>query len=202
MLNDPSGGCRQAWIHIDTNGDGTVAGREARATLDAEFAIFDRDNNGAVTRAEWVDCPDDSMFGGALPPAREGIPQAPAFTEVEADFAKGDADRDGNLTREEAIEAARAVFARLAKGTNEVDVARAYGRRFLVIDTDGNGSIGTAEWAARDQAALAARFGRFDANKDGSISLPEWRNVVKVVIPAATPTDEDAVDVWELYFRF
>lgn len=202
MMDDPLGGCRQAWINIDTNGDGLVAGREARATLDAEFAIFDRDNNGTITRGEWTNCAGDTMYAGAPPPAREGLPKVASFTEVEAEFEAGDADRDGKLSRDEAIEVARAIFAKAAPGTNEVDMARAYGRRFLVIDVNDDGAISGEEWAGRGRATLDGRFARYDANKDGSISLAEWRNVVKVIVPKATPTDEDAIDVWELYFRF
>ena len=139
---------------------------------------------------------------GVPPPVREGDPAVLPFFQSDADFAAADADHDGQLTRDEAMVAARAFFAKAPKGTDEVDAARAYGRRFLLLDTDANGVLSKAEWDARDKASFTDRFKRFDANHDGTITLAEWRNVAKVVIPRSTPTDEDAIDVWALFFQF
>jgi Ca2+-binding EF-hand superfamily protein len=66
----------------DTNGDGVVSLREARAAAWRLFGRFDRDGDGVVTRAEAS--------------APRG---APSRARLEARFAELDRDRNGRLSR-------------------------------------------------------------------------------------------------------
>ncbi len=73
-------------------------------------------------------------------------------------FSRLDADKDGNISKSEFIEAQMARFKRL--------------------DVDGDGAVSKEEWGARRANANPERvqraFERFDRNGDGKISAEEW----------------------------
>ena len=114
----------------------------------------------------------------AKPAAEESQPisRTAISDKLNADYADLDADKDGKATPAE-------INARLVKGA-EADLAmlkKARDEAFAKLDTNGDGSIGRAEFDAKAPLPTmkdpdAKPFlDRFDADKDGSISKDEFR---------------------------
>ena len=113
---------------------------------------------------------------GGRPDRNADITRAQVVAELDAQFAKLDTNRDGNISATE------------QKGAREARFAE----RFKRLDTDGNGSVSQAEFAAarekrgeargeraegrgghhggRGHFGFGGRGGNADANKDGVIS--------------------------------
>jgi Ca2+-binding EF-hand superfamily protein len=79
-------------------------------------------------------------------------------------FEKMDADRDGRVTAAE-MDAAHASMS--PGDTSKPQMSSA--EKIRTIDTDGDGAITAAEHAAGSRA----KFGKMDANRDGSLSADE-----------------------------
>ena len=99
-------------------------------------------------------------------------------SKLNADYADLDGDKDGKVTTEE-------IKARLQRKA-EADLAvlkKARDDAFAKLDTNSDGSISKAEFdekaplpAIKDATELAtANLGRFDADKDGSVTQDEFR---------------------------
>ena len=166
--------------------DGSRTRAEVAASIDARFAKLDANQDGVLDEADRA--------------ARQS-----------QRFAKLDADNDGALTQAELAaghEARREKVRPRRANRSEASAERKAkwaerreqsagrrGDRFAAMDSDGNGSLSAAEWAAKpkrqDRAEgmsantrRNARHGRrgmgimkmADANGDGAISLEEMRN--------------------------
>ncbi len=102
---------------------------------------------------------------------RKPIPRAGFVATMDEEFRKIDVNKDGQLTIAEVEQFQDA--AALAQAREE---SRAV---FVALDTDGNGQINAAEW---DKLPLTpprtnpATVMRFDAGRDGKVSLLEHRD--------------------------
>ena len=103
--------------------------------------------------------------------AAQPIPRATFLANMDAEFRKMDADRNGIITRAEVERFQRAAA-----------VLRAQARlraRFAELDSDRNGQISLAEFGRLQGAPPAANatplLTRFDLNRDNSVSLVEYR---------------------------
>lgn len=96
--------------------------------------------------------------------------------KLDADYADMDANKDGKVTAEE-IDArlTKSAEAKLEAIKKERDAA------FARLDTNGDGSISRAEFDEKAKLPTVKQpdakpfLDRFDANKDGSITLEEFR---------------------------
>ena len=135
--------------------------------------------------------PAAALAQEAARPAAEAKPvsRTELSNELNADFADLDGDKDGKVTADE-------IKARLQRKA-EADLAvlkKARDEAFAKLDTNSDGAISRAEFdekaplpTIKDAGELAsANLGRFDADKDGSITQDEFR--------APTLTNFDRLD--------
>jgi Ca2+-binding EF-hand superfamily protein len=128
--------------------------REERlARMNERFSRADADGNGALSRLE----------------AERSVPG------LARQFDRVDANRDGQLTREEIMAWRTQKRREACKAAPERCVARMQARlaeRFRRADTDGNGALSLLE-AEKSMPRLARRFDALDANRDGHITVEE-----------------------------
>jgi Ca2+-binding EF-hand superfamily protein len=149
----------QPWLadkfdSVDANKDGRLDKSELDAMRDAHRAemqargeerwkAVDTDGNGSVSRAE-----------------------AEASTSwVAGQFDKLDADKDGQLTRDEMKAARKEGHERMREHAVE---------RFKTADTNGDGGIDLAE-AQTGMPKLAEQFSTVDTNNDGKVTPEELK---------------------------
>jgi Ca2+-binding EF-hand superfamily protein len=107
----------------------------------------------------------------ARAPEAQPIPRAAFLSNMDIEFKKMDADRDGVLTKKE-VETYQ---------TSQIIAAAEARKRalFAALDTDHNGVLSPAEFLrlpSNEQAPNAApMIARFDTNRDSKISLIEYR---------------------------
>ncbi len=101
---------------------------------------------------------------------RKPIPKASFIATTDAEFRKIDANKDGQLVTAEVQQYLEA--AALVQAQEDSQAA------FVALDTDRNGQISSAEWAKlplTPPRTNAASLMRFDAGRDGKVSLLEHR---------------------------
>ncbi len=176
---------------MDKNGNGNVNRAEYLAFGRLLFRRIDRNNDKRLTRAELRRGPAgpgprrtaDQNQG--LPPPGLGQRSGRGSRRSDAAraaFAQIDRDHDGAITKAELDAARRTAFARLDSDGNgrltaaEVVILRGKGseRRFLQMDKDRNGIVSRAEFLAAGRSLLKLA----DRNRDGQITLREFRRVV------------------------
>ena len=114
-----------------------------------------------------------ALFASAAPamaqPAATGMPRANLQADAEAEFARVDTNKDGQMSRAE-IEVFQT--ARLTEALNARTKAV-----FAELDSDKNGQLSAAEFAKLNppRKADAASVLAVDSNKDGQVSLAEHR---------------------------
>jgi len=123
--------------------------------------------------------PPTSQAQAQAQPARTAAAAAAArpisrsvfLANMDGEFRKMDSDKNGSVTRAEVESFQRAVSVLQIQARNRALFAR--------LDKDRNGQISAAEFAALQTAPPAPNaapvLGRFDLNKDQSISLVEYR---------------------------
>ncbi|WP_118858042.1 EF-hand domain-containing protein [Sphingomonas mesophila] len=103
--------------------------------------------------------------------AGSDVPRATYIQVQDREFAKMDADKDGQVTRAESE-----AFLRAAAVAQAGQRARA---AFSELDSDRNGQLSFVEFAKIQRPATAVNgqpfVTQFDANKDGRVSLVEHR---------------------------
>jgi hypothetical protein len=202
IIADSPEGCAQTWISIDRDGDGSVSRRDALLTVQSEFEGIGKNENGALTEETFAACEGNPVFAGALPPPGPGEVASPIEPWAdEGAFAAADTSGDGAVTEEEAITAERARFVAAETELPEGDFARGSGRRFLLYDSDGDRVLTAAEWAARAEADIGHRFGRFDFDHSGEVDLDEWVLEARKVLVSSTLPD-GSIDMWRFYYGF
>ncbi len=97
------------------------------------------------------------------------MPRAKFVSNSEADFARIDLNKDGQMSRVEIENFQRSAATAAATARNKA--------MFADLDSDKNGQISVAEFAKATPAPKvdASRVLRIDTNKDGQISLAEHR---------------------------
>jgi Ca2+-binding EF-hand superfamily protein len=104
-------------------------------------------------------------------PASQAVSRAAFLNGMDAEFRKMDADKNGTVTRAEVDGFERAISVLKIQARNRALFAR--------LDADRNGQISQAEFARLASAPpapnTAATLGRYDLNRDQSISLVEYR---------------------------
>jgi hypothetical protein len=107
-----------------------------------------------------------AQAGGAAP----SVPRAKAIAEAEAEFARVDVNKDGQMSRTEIETFQRSAATKLAAARKKAV--------FAALDTDKNGQLSPAEFAKLNSRAPTIDVSevlRIDTNKDGQISLAEHR---------------------------
>merc|ERR1711899_343173 len=180
---------RDAYDRLDIDGDGEITYDELVAGLggdytaneiDAIFAMGDTDQDGHISFLEFSKI--------MLPSCQEALNKFwkcfKTVTNVRDAFKKFDADGDGQISRQEVMQGASATGLRIS--SEEVDTL------FILGDKDGNGQIDFSEFAQimipsapekiaklrkcfRNRTEIEAAYRRWDANRDGSISLNELK---------------------------
>ncbi len=112
--------------------------------------------------------------------AVQSIARAQIVTNAEAEFARVDANKDGQMSRAEIEASQRAAISARIDARNKA--------LFAQLDTDKNGQLSPAEFAKASPAAEpnADAVLRIDTNKDGQVSLDEHR---KATIETFTKID-------------
>jgi len=99
------------------------------------------------------------------------VPRATFIATMDAEFRKIDADHNNILTKEEAKAFEQAVVANVIENRRRA--------LFAALDADHNGQINAQEFARLElptpQVSTAPLFTQNDLNKDGQISLVEYR---------------------------
>lgn len=110
------------------------------------------------------------------------VPRANFIADMDTEFRKIDADKNGQLSRTEIEQFQRIQALAQAQGRNRA--------LFAQLDADRNGSLSPAEFAKVTQAPPAPNaqpmLGRMDTNRDNLVSLVEHR--------AATLANFDRLD--------
>lgn len=125
----------------------------------------------------------------AARPAPQPIPRAVFLDNMDADFARMDANRDGLISSKEASDFQRAKILATNQARNRAVFAQ--------LDADHNGALSPAEFARvvpppPAQVNLTPMFQRFDTNHDSSISKVEYR-AATVVNFDRLDTDKDGI---------
>ena len=103
--------------------------------------------------------------------AVESISRAKVIANAEAEFARVDTNKDGQMSRAEIETFQRAAAARMIAARNKA--------AFAVLDTNKNGQISAAEFAKLNDTPIKvdpSSVLSIDTNKDGQISLAEHRS--------------------------
>jgi len=135
----------------------------------------------ALASAAWAQSP--APASGQVP-----IPRSAFLSVMDAEFARMDADKNKIVTRAEIEQAQRAAAAAQAQTVSRALFAR--------LDTDKNGQLSPAEFAklqvTASQPNAAPVLAQGDLNKDGSITLVEYRTA-KLANFDRTDTDKDGI---------
>ena len=103
--------------------------------------------------------------------APTSLPRAQFISEMDTEFRKMDADKNGQLTRTEIEQFQRLQAAAQAQSRNQA--------LFAQLDTDKNGQLSAAEFSNIPTPSPAANgqpvIARMDGNRDGQVSLIEHR---------------------------
>ncbi|HET7815950.1 MAG TPA: hypothetical protein VFK58_00015 [Sphingomicrobium sp.] len=145
--------------------------------LIAAFALAAASAAAAQTARPAAPAARPAPAAGAAQPARpqpaanRPVSRSVFLANMDAEFRKMDADKNGTVTRAELEAFQRAVSVLQIQARNRALFAR--------LDRDRNGHLSAAEFAALNAAPPkpdpAPMLGRFDANRDQSISLVEYR---------------------------
>lgn len=103
--------------------------------------------------------------------AEKTMPRAEMVANAEAEFARVDTNKDGQMSRTEIETFQHAAAIRMITERNTAI--------FKALDTDKNGQLSAAEFAKasdNDPKVDISNVMRVDTNKDGKISLAEHRN--------------------------
>lgn len=147
---------------MDANSDGEVSKREMKRyhrerirehrqrRTESRAAALDEDANGVVTQEEFL----------------AGAPELPTALER---FERRDANSDGVLTDDELSRPDR---------QGPPGDRQQHGRRFAMIDTDGNGTLSLAEFTEHRNAMPTPeeRFYALDSDGDGALSDTELKH--------------------------
>lgn len=153
---------------LDHNRDGRLGRDEWHASREL-FTRLDRDHDGLLSAAEYTgtgaeDDDREDRFGD-LDDNHDGRISRSEWHGSAAVFDSLDANRDGVLTREEAVGSDSA-------GPQD---------EFRSVDVNGDGFVSRDEWHWN-----RAAFDRLDANHDGRLARQEWDNGPQTVLPAQT----------------
>ena len=148
---------------LDHNGDGRLARNEWHAGSEL-FTRIDRNRDNYLSPAEFTGADDmdrEDRFGD-LDINNDGRISRNEWHGSMAVFEALDANRDGVLTRAEAV----------GTETGPQD-------EFRSVDVNGDGYIARNEWHWNQSA-----FDRLDVNRDGRLARQEWDNSSTVGLPA------------------
>ena len=124
-----------------------------------------------------------SPAAGAVP-----VPRAEFIATMDTEFRKMDADHDGILTKKEAEDFGRAMLG--------IAIDNRRRALFAALDADHNGLLTPQEFARLElpapQIDIAPLFAQTDLNKDGQISLVEYRTA-KLANFDRMDTDKDGI---------
>ena len=132
-----------------------------------------------VIGALWCACAASAAFGQARPPAGAApasstaapVPRATFIATMDAEFRRIDADKNNILTRKEIEDFQRTLAVLAAQRRNAA--------LFQDLDKDRNGSLTAGEFAGLPmnipRANAAPVLGQTDSNRDGQVTLVEYR---------------------------
>ena len=111
-----------------------------------------------------------ALSSAALGQRPASLPRAQFIADMDGQFRKMDADKDGQLTRLEIEQFQKAIIVAAAQARNR--------QLFAALDTDKNGQISPTEFLRvpmNTPAANPLRILGFDSGRDGKVSLLEHR---------------------------
>jgi hypothetical protein len=150
---------------LDHNGDNRLARSEWHAAPEL-FTRIDRNRDNVVSAAEFTGADEDDREDrfADLDTNNDGRVNRAEWHGSTAVFNALDANRDGALTRTEAV----------GNGSGGAD-------EFRSVDVNNDGAVARNEWHWN-----AAAFDRLDANRDGRLSRQEFDNATATVLPQQT----------------
>ena len=134
-----------------------------------------------VIGALWCACAASAVLGQTRPPAGAApaastaaaapVPRGTFIATMDAEFRRIDADKNNVLTRKEIEDFQRSVAVLAAQRRNAA--------LFQALDKDKNGSLTAGEFAGLPmnipRANAAPILGQTDSNRDGQVTLIEYR---------------------------
>ena len=111
-----------------------------------------------------------ALSSAALGQGPASLPRAQFIADMDGQFRKMDANKDGQLTRLEIEQFQKAIIVAAAQARNR--------QLFAALDTDKNGQISPAEFVRvpmNTPAANPLQILGFDSGRDGKVSLLEHR---------------------------
>lgn len=111
-----------------------------------------------------------ALSSAALGQGPASLPRAQFIADMDGQFRKMDADKDGQLTRLEIEQFQKAIIVAAAQARNR--------QLFAALDTDKNGQISPTEFLRvpmNTPAANPLQILGFDSGRDGKVSLLEHR---------------------------
>ncbi|MEO6580343.1 MAG: EF-hand domain-containing protein [Sphingomicrobium sp.] len=132
--------------------------------------------------------------GASTTPQAVPIPRATFIATMDAEFKKVDADKNGIITTKEVEDFQRAIAGLVAQQRNVA--------LFQALDSDKNGQVSPAEFTRlpmnNPQPNSAQFLGQVDGNRDGKVTLVEYRSGKLVNFDRADADKDGVVSVPEM----
>lgn len=203
--------CENPFAWGDTNKDDQLSRAEIEKMRDANYGAIDANNDGEISKQEYVECLGDTgktARDEAATGQSEGTYKTGKWSDITTtDDAREMTDEDWADLAQEAWESGDAEMQEAvsyggSKAETSEEFARAATQRFQMHDQNGDGVITEAEYEARaedmkfDDTALEARFEELDTDDSGAVSPQEYRGAAAWAEPTgADTTGEGTSDV-------
>ncbi|WP_375174404.1 hypothetical protein [Pseudooceanicola sp.] len=162
--------CKNGFVNSDSNGDGIISQDEVTAVRDQTFNALDADGNGELSRAEYVDCMNQSArsaVGGDTPKSGGENAEIP-------DFAGLDTNGNGAVDTQEYMGATHDARQQAAAGDNPDAILLL--RRYVFVPAGFEDNDITSMSDEETASRSARQFRMFDDDQSGDISEEEWSN--------------------------
>ncbi|WP_375258214.1 EF-hand domain-containing protein [Citreimonas sp.] len=190
--------CLDGVARYDQNADGELSSDELDSTARASFSAMDANQDGTVTRDEYVTCAN--VMAGS---------QGMESDRSEENMAEYDTDGDGELTQQEFMQASassydamsddpsqqsgmmRLMFLPVSASPDDMgtmtrdEAASRTVTLFVALDEDDSGTVARDEWSMNQPTmpdmrdALNQRFDEADADSSGDLTEDEYSGMIQ-----------------------